>query len=263
MMKDVLYEIKSDDSGYIYFDHRYCKEGEVVRLHVHNAVEFQFIVSGEYHTNIGGEEKTLKDGEMAFVDSRRAHTYRAVAKTEKYVLVVGREILSTVCPKGKIFPVYIDKSQKFSEIKAMLEKTFVDWNQMNKRERRGFGFSVLGTILQYYDVVDEKHDKKEDVVAQILEYVEMNYAENITLESLAKEFGYTKNYFSNLFNEKIGMNVREYVNRCRISRAVQIKKENPEMPFWSVAEKVGYESLNTFSRAYKRYAADEAWDKKT
>ena len=52
------------------------------------------------------------------------------------------------------------------------------------------------------------------------------------------------------------MNLRECLNRCRINNAVRIIKENPKLPLWSVAEKVGYESFVTFYRAYKRYSED-------
>lgn len=253
-MKDVLYERDVDTKDYIYFAKNVCADGKTVILHVHNAAEFKFITYGDYYMNIGGEERVCHQGEAAFVNPRKVHSYRSIGDSENYVLVVDNEILKAVCPKGKTFRVYMGENAHFGEIKELLEATIEKWDSMNKYERRGFVFRLLGMVLEYYDVTEAVHDKKDDIAAQILEYIESNYNKEITLEMLSDKFGYSKNYFSNLFNKTIKMKLREYLNRCRINNAVRIIKEDPKLPLWSVAEKVGYDSFVTFYRSYKRYA---------
>lgn len=255
-MRDVLYERLVDEKDYFYFAKNVCTDGKSVILHLHNAAELKFITSGDYYMNIGGEERVCHSGEAAFVSSRKVHSYRSIGESENYVLVIDNEILKAVCPKGKTFRVFMGENAHFGEIKSMLESTIEKWDDMNKFQKRGFAFRLLGTLLQYYDVTEEVHDKKDDMAAQILEYIESNYDKEISLEALSDKFGYSKNYFSNLFNKTIRMNLREYLNRCRIKNAVRIIKESPKLPLWSVAEKVGYESFVTFYRAFKRYAEE-------
>lgn len=256
-MKDVLYERIVDTKGYIYFAKNVCADGKAIILHVHNAAEFKFITYGDYYMSIGGEERVCHQGEAAFVSPRRVHFYKSIGDSENYVLVVDNEILKAVCPKGKAFRVYMGENAHFDEIKTLLETTIEKWDSMNKYERRGFVFRLLGMVLEYYEVTEAVHDKKDDIAAQILEYIESNFNKEITLEMLSDKFGYSKNYFSNLFNKTIKMNLREYLNRCRINNAVRIMKEYPELPLWSVSEKVGYVSFVTFYRAYKRYADED------
>lgn len=255
-MEDVLYERAVDTKGYLYFAKNVCADGKSVILHVHNAAEFKFITYGNYYMNIGGEERICHCGEAAFVNPRKVHSYKSIGDSENYVLVVDNEFLKAVCPKNKTFSVYMGKNTHFGEIKELLDATIEKWGDMSKYEKRGFAFRLLGMILEYYDVTEAVHDKKDDMAAQILEYIEDNFDKEITLETLSDKFGYSKNYFSNIFNKTIKMNLRECLNRCRINNAVRIIKENPKLPLWSVAEKVGYESFVTFYRAYKRYSED-------
>jgi AraC-like DNA-binding protein len=55
----------------------------------------------------------------------------------------------------------------------------------------------------------------------------------------------------------MGMNLREYVNRLRITIADNIKKENPNITLSEIAERVGYNSWVTFYRAYNRYSTNK------
>lgn len=85
-------------------------------------------------------------------------------------------------------------------------------------------------------------------------YVEEHFREKITLSQLANKFGYASSYFSRTFNEFAGISLREYVNRLRIVETLKLKKMNENLPWAKIASKVGYVSLNTFYRAYAKYA---------
>lgn len=255
-MEDVIYERTVDTKDYVYFAKKVCADGEGVILHVHNAAEFSFFTYGNWCVSIGGEERIYHCGEAAYINSRKVHSYKSIGDSERFVLVVDNEFLKTVCPKGKIFFTYMGKNEHFDEIKELLYSTIEKWNGMSKYEKRGFAFRLLGMILEYYDVTEAVYDKKDEMVAQILEYIEDNFDKEITLDTLSDKFGYSKNYFSNIFNKTVKKNLRECLNRCRIKNAVRIIKGNPNLPLWSVAEKVGYDSFVTFYRAYKRYSKD-------
>ena len=255
MQDKALYEKHHDNSGHIYFMRNEVNDGAEVILHVHNAIELKFIVEGNYLIDVGGVKQVCESGDIVFVGSRRPHTYRSVGNSVNYVLVIEQDYLRAVCPKDKVFPLYMARSENFDRLKNLLDETFPFWDDMCPDARRGFVFRLLGTLLQYYPTADDRHDEKENTVAAILEYIDDHYMENLTLDTLSKQFGYTRNYFSNIFNKYIGMGIRECVNRCRINKALKIIKESDgKMSLWSVAERCGYESLNTFNRAFKRYS---------
>ena len=119
---------------------------------------------------------------------------------------------------------------------------------------RGFITLLLGVLRQYCGTKARGNDKVTLLIVEIMKYINAHYSENITLEVLSSNFGYEKTYLSRLFNQALGMNLREYLNRCRIAAAVNMKRENPDMPIYKIAEACGYESPNTFYRAYNSYS---------
>ena len=90
-----------------------------------------------------------------------------------------------------------------------------------------------------------------------MRYIDGHYEEEITLTLLASRFGYEKTYLSKVLNKFLGMNLREYLNRYRIAKINRIRRENPELSMLEISERCGFESLNTFYRAYNKYAKSE------
>ena len=210
----------------------------------------------EPHT-VGDEKHDCKEGDIVFVNSRRPHAYESIGESVNYVLVVGYDMIKSICPKGKALPLYMPANESFKYVKRILEETYPVWGKMDSFAQRGFVYRILGTIMQYNGLVEVRYDKKEDLAVQILEYIDVHYNQDINLEDLAKKFGYTPNYFSNVFNKYLHMGLRECVNRCRIKKAIEMIKNNKtKSTLWNIAEACGYESLNTFHRAYKKYAKD-------
>lgn len=250
----MLYDKNVDSKLDFYFYRNACKDMQKVILHIHNAVEIKFIINGTYMAIVNGKKFLCNAGDIIFVDSRCSHSYESIGESINYVLVVHKEIYDAICPSDKTFNLKSNLGERFSEIKGMLEEAEPKWREMSNLEKRGFIFRILGTLIQYGGLINRKKDKDEDFLVKILEYIDMHCDEELSLDKLAKDFGYSKNYFSNLFNKNIQIGFREYVNRCRIRKAVEmIQMEGGKIPLWRIAERCGYSSMCTFYRAYKKY----------
>ncbi|MDN3596736.1 AraC family transcriptional regulator [Zunongwangia endophytica] len=86
---------------------------------------------------------------------------------------------------------------------------------------------------------------------QVIQYIDENYSEQISLEHVAAEYGFSVRNLTRLFkNELITFNY--YLNYVRIIRAIEMftdQKENIE----KVGYAVGYNTLSNFSRTFKRF----------
>ncbi len=258
MNNNIVYDKIRDFREHIYFTKNVSgKNGSKVVLHNHHAIELKFFVGGKCTVHVGNERFDCKEGDMIFVNSRRPHCYESTDASENYVLVVSQDMFKSICPKGKAFPIYMPNGDNFKYVRRILEETYPVWRTMSLNAQRGFVYRILGTIMQYNKLIDIQYDKKEELAVQILEYVELHYNEDIKLEDLAKKFGYTPNYFSNMFNKYFHMGLRECINRSRIKKAVEMISSNPKLPLANIAEACGYDSLNTFHRAYKKFAKEK------
>lgn len=255
-MVDILYDRRVDKTGDFYFMFNKAKNETKVSLHVHNSCELKFIVDGNYLAMVEDEKIPCKKGDVLFVNSRTPHAYMSVGESTNYVLVFDSEIFKIVFPQGKTLPKHVSLNEKFGTVKAALDEARADWENLDYNQKKGFVIKILGTLLQYVGAVNEKQCE-ENLVSNIIEYIREHCHEEITLESLAKTFGYSKNYFSNFFNKRFYMNLRECVNRFRVERAMRlIEKNGKSLSLCAVAERCGYNSMNTFYRAFKRYAAE-------
>lgn len=91
---------------------------------------------------------------------------------------------------------------------------------------------------------------KQELLDQLLEYVEINLGEKITLEDVAKRFWVSQSTITHLFNKKMGISFRKYIIRRRLAEAKNLIAEN--MPMEKVAVRVGFGDYSAFYRAFKQ-----------
>ena len=125
-----------------------------------------------------------------------------------------------------------------------------------ERHRAGSGFVtlLLGLLADYCGTVPRTGEKHKRMLFDVMRYIGEHYDENITLSSLSEQFGYEETYLSRLFNRTLNMNLREYINRVRISAVKRLRAERPDSPLYKIYEACGFENENTYYRASRRYS---------
>ncbi|MFD0957950.1 helix-turn-helix domain-containing protein [Paenibacillus chungangensis] len=99
---------------------------------------------------------------------------------------------------------------------------------------------------------DRKKSHNDELKERLIAYVEQNYRRtDLSLTLLAEELQTSETYISYFFKEQTGVNFSEYVERLRMSAARRLLKEG-DASVNEIARLVGYYSLNSFSRAFKR-----------
>ena len=89
-------------------------------------------------------------------------------------------------------------------------------------------------------------------VDKIASYIINNYADNISLESIANHFYISKCYLSRIFKEVTGFTVNEYINIHRIKEAQELLL-NSDYSITEISKIVGYESISYFEKVFKKY----------
>lgn len=86
-------------------------------------------------------------------------------------------------------------------------------------------------------------------VEQILDYIHQHYAENITLDSVARELFMSKSRLSQIFKSATGFSLGDYVIMYRIKRACTLLQSGERVQ--DVAIAVGFRSSTHFIRTFK------------
>ncbi|NOU96510.1 helix-turn-helix domain-containing protein [Paenibacillus sp. LMG 31456] len=84
----------------------------------------------------------------------------------------------------------------------------------------------------------------------IVNFVKENFAQKITLQLLADQFGFNPNYLVKIFNDITGMPPIQFLQEIRLEKAMEYL-EFTALPITEVAEKVGW-TLPYFSKMVKK-----------
>lgn len=109
-------------------------------------------------------------------------------------------------------------------------------------------------LHQYRQLLESMESKQNDVpiIGFVLDYLNENYDQEIYLESMARKLNITASYLSSYFKEKTGENFIDYLNRLRIAKTRELLLQTDDR-IHLIAEKVGYQNLNSFNRMFKKF----------
>ena len=96
-------------------------------------------------------------------------------------------------------------------------------------------------------------DNTESKLNSVIDFININYMQDISREGLAGAIDMSTDYMSRLFKTYTGKKINEYINELRIQEAMK-KLQDKEIKIIDIALSVGFESLSTFNRAFKNVA---------
>lgn len=86
----------------------------------------------------------------------------------------------------------------------------------------------------------------------LIQRLESNFSEKMTIEQAAKQVSLNPHYFCKLFKRLTGRTFIEYVNICRMNEAKRLLLESNDS-ITEIASKVGCGNPNYFTKLYKKY----------
>lgn len=109
--------------------------------------------------------------------------------------------------------------------------------------------SYLLRIFAELTVGEDAEEDRARTLERMRDYLESNYATEISQEALALRFGYSQNHMIRLFREKFGITPHRFVTELRMSRARWLL-ENTALSVAQVAATVGYADASVFYRRF-------------
>lgn len=217
-----LYETFADDPFYLFLR----KETYLLDIpHYHESIELVYMIKGKARAHVGGATYDLKEGDIFIGNSQQVHFYENFAtKKLAFCVVLSNKYthdfrqIHKNCP----FPSFLNDKEKNAQIYALLQQWF-DFEDKTFLSNCAFANLLLDTLIKLYGFADPKSFATINTAAiQLINYVAEHYAEPLTLESVAKRFGYSKEYFSKFFKHAVGINFLSFLNTMRTQKAMEL-----------------------------------------
>ena len=117
-------------------------------------------------------------------------------------------------------------------------------------EKKEYIIQVFKAITLF--AADNKHGQQYHILEKIDAYLEENYSNEISLDTVAEVVNLSTSYLSFIFKENSGLNFVDYVNQFRLQKAKELL-ETSSYNISQIARLVGYSSANSFSKVFKKY----------
>lgn len=99
--------------------------------------------------------------------------------------------------------------------------------------------------------VVEEEEATNPLVREATEYMQENYARDLSLTEVAEHLRISTGYLSTLMNQNLGCGFVDYLNQVRVDRACCYLEQN-QLKNYEVAYKVGFNDEKYFSKVFKK-----------
>ena len=106
--------------------------------------------------------------------------------------------------------------------------------------------SLIGSRFQL-----RKVSKNHDRVQAIVDYINDNTYEDLSLSVISDRFDLSKNYISKIFKEEFGINYLDYITKVKLEYAEKQLKHT-RMSVNKISEKLGYNSTAHFIKIFRK-----------
>ena len=240
-------------------DHYHCPTcwrciGNTCAPHFHGSLELTYVHKGALNVMLDGEFFTAGRGELVIVPSYSVHHFASGSETDTTVLIIPMDYIRSFqkqIAEHEFAKVLIAAGKTTQEIagcmRLLIERAAYGSDSYIVR---GQIYTILGVLLEAVPLLPSPRKAVRFQTRDILDYLHTNYRYSLSLEQIAREFGYSKSRFSSIFNKNVGCSIPEYVNTLR-SRAAANMLLEAGASITDVAMEAGFESLRTYYRSFK------------
>ena len=238
-------------------DHR---ERYAVDVHHHEFTQLLYVLEGAGSINIDGVSRPFEQNTVALI---APYTRHAVSSPSRLTLLVlsfqDESVQQTIRRELKDHPFRASELLKLNpltgnELRLLMRKLLFE-------QRRGDRYSGWAARIHLQEILlmlaraksgAQPADAGSLLAERVRSFIDSHYYEPITAAELAGKMQLSIRHLNNAFKEQYRITPMQYLTEVRISVAKKLLAET-DKDILSVCFEIGYESLSTFYRTFKRY----------
>lgn len=252
----VFYEKSRDDKPYIIL----AKNRYALSLpHFHGVFEIFVVRKGNYLCSCNGKTFPICDNTVAVFDHYDFHYCfedKNAGNSFQYVMTIPPKYLTKFneLRKGKQFASNVIQDETLCENIISILDSYV-LTEERPYETEAVIDLIFSQLYYKLEFVDEKQRLNDfDLIRKILIYIENNFKENISRQSIAKALGYTESHISRIFHQYIGHSIPHHVNSLRLDYIERAKKNDKKANITSLILESGFKSVQSYYRNKKYHS---------
>lgn len=242
----------------------YKSFNRLIPSHWHNHLEVLYIYQGTMQIVRNNKTYTISDNDLFIVNSGDIHLTRSLGHVEVLCLLIPYELITKSISEDKSirFREYFSHDELYenSVFKSMLHQ-LIAMRTLYEQRSKGYQFLFISSLNLFLyilynnyvvcqNIEIDKMTKHLPRLKELLDYVEMNYSERISLKDAASFVALNPEYFCRTFKKFTGFTFMEYVNLVRLAH---IHKDilDTDDSITAIQERHGFTNNKVFSRTFK------------
>lgn len=259
------HEIIAPNTGLpVYFD-IYKSYNQLIPSHWHNHLEVLYIFQGTMHIVRNDEKYTINENDLFVVNSGDIHLTRSPGSVEVLLLQIPYELFSPSLPEY----MTIRFREFFPESELREEPTFQKLIQyllamrtLYEKNEDGYQFLFISNLNLFLHTLychyalrqnlmgKNKISKHLSRLKKVIDYVEKNYMEPLSLKEAASLAALNPEYFCRFFKKYTSFTFMEYVDLVRLTH-IHSDILDTDDSITSIRERHGFYNCKVFNRMFK------------
>ncbi|MBR5152820.1 MAG: helix-turn-helix transcriptional regulator [Clostridia bacterium] len=239
----------------------------LVSMHFHTELEILRVDSGMMRCYANNDICILKEGDIILFNSMLPHATEILIDQSSTSFVQFKNpaslpgtlhYLSHFLKKsGSPYYVFDKNDPVYEELNNCISTIVAE----NKKNSISHDYVITANLYLILSILHRKKllpdmDRLIDASAirkimPVLDFIEENYNDNLSLSQLSDILNLNENYFCRIFKKATGTTVTEYLNFVRVYEAQKLL--SGQMSLSEISNQVGFASLSYFNRVFKRY----------
>jgi AraC-like DNA-binding protein len=248
------------------------EQGPIFASHWHEHFQIMYFQQGEAFIHCNSRPIRVGPGELIVINSKDVHygenlCQRLVYYSVKVDLAFLFSNQLDVCQIKYLLPLeqnqilFQNQVGHDNELLTLMNQIISEYQE----QQTGYELAVKASIYHmlvlllrnhWQQTIDETQEERKRLavhrILPVLDYVEHNYHEKITLKQLADMANMSSHHFCRSFKKITGKPPNEYINYLRISQAIILLRES-NFNISEIAMTVGFNDSNYFCRLFKKY----------
>ncbi len=260
MFNRVLPRIRiSEILGYYY---SVRSAGYTFKGETHNYFELTYVDRGQLQTQVDNQVYEMNEKDLMIYGPGQFHSqYVLDQQSCSYVTILFEMDTIMFEEESDQYRLILNKIFHYDKKIHTLIKTFIQESTTELPYMNSLMLCLLQEtvvrLLQYEfigqrnerPVTDMRQHYQDALLEQMLEYIEKNISEPLTVEEICQKFSLSRSSLQLLFRENLNQTPKKYISDLKLERARQMICES-KYTFSEIALMLGFTSIHYFSKAF-------------
>lgn len=255
-----------DSSSFVLYNN---DEAENYLNHWHIPIEIIMPIVNNYRVVCNHVTFDLNEGDILFIAPGTLHSIIAPSDGKRIIILTELTSLNNIRGLESFItsmkPALLITSENAPLIHQEIVDLLIEISKEYSANMPMIDVSIYAKLFQIFVLINRHHtnnlkiffdvkvNKQEEYIEKynsICDYINKNFADDLTLDNMSHMAGFSKYHFERLFKQFTGMSFYKYLSLSRISNAEKLLID-PESTITEIAYKSGFNSISSFIRMFR------------